>query len=55
MLRDGGYSQICRTVRHLIAELQRVLPEVRALIDDGSLGKANFEYPEFNNGCEIIP
>jgi putative peptide-modifying radical SAM enzyme len=55
MLRNGGYSHICRTVRHLVAELQRALPEVRALIGDGSLRKSNFEYPEFNNGCEIIP
>ncbi len=55
MLRDDGYSHICSTVRHLVAELQRALPRVMALIDNGSLRRSDFDYPEFNNGCEIIP
>jgi len=55
MLRDDGYSHICRTVRHLVAELQGALPRVTALVDDGSIKRSDFEYPEFNNGCEIIP
>jgi putative peptide-modifying radical SAM enzyme len=55
LLREGGYPLICSTVRHLVRELQAALPEVRALIEDGSVARSDFEYPELNNGCEIIP
>jgi radical SAM protein with 4Fe4S-binding SPASM domain len=55
LLREEGYSMICRTVKHLVMELQEALPHVWALIDAGVIGIAPFDYPEFNNGCEIIP
>jgi putative peptide-modifying radical SAM enzyme len=55
LLREGGYSCICRTVRHLVTELRSSLPLVRSLIDDGTIRREEFDYPEFNNGCEIIP
>jgi putative peptide-modifying radical SAM enzyme len=55
MLSDDGYQLICKTVKHLVAELQGALPRVRALIGDGSVSESDFEYPEFNNGCEVIP
>jgi putative peptide-modifying radical SAM enzyme len=55
LLHDGGYSFICKTAKHLIAELQRALPEIQSLIDDGRIKRTEFEYPGFNNGCEIIP
>jgi putative peptide-modifying radical SAM enzyme len=55
MLRENGYSCICSTVRHLVHELQNVLPEVRELISAGVVSRSAFDYPELNNGCEIIP
>ena len=55
MLTEGGYAQICGTVKHLVAELKRVLPEVRGLVDSGRVKGGDFEYPPFNNGCEITP
>ena len=55
MLQEYSFSLICSTVKHLVKELSAVLPEVRGLIEDGSLKRSNFEYPELNNGCEIIP
>jgi putative peptide-modifying radical SAM enzyme len=55
LLRENGYSLICTTVRHLVSELQDALPRVQELIANGSVSRADFEYPEFNNGCEIIP
>lgn len=55
LLREGAYAQVCGTVRHLVAELQTALPRVRALVDGGRVRAADFDYPEFNNGCEIIP
>ena len=55
MLRRKGYEQICLTVRHLVRELDFVAPHVRELIKNGIIHANEFEYPEFNNGCEIIP
>ena len=55
LLREGGYPLICSTVRHLVKELNAALPEVRTLIEKGSVARSDFEYPELNNGCEIIP
>lgn len=55
MLREGGYAQICGTVKHLVAELESALPQIRMLIDSGRIRWTDFDYPEFNNGCEIIP
>jgi uncharacterized protein len=55
MLRMNGYELICSTVRHLVEELKAAVPRVQELIDKGIIEKEYFEYPEFNNGCEIIP
>jgi len=55
LLRENGYPLICTTVRHLVKELQAALPQVQALIENGSVRRSDFEYPELNNGCEIIP
>ncbi len=55
LLRENGFAMICSTVRHLVSELQEVLPVIRKLIEDGVLRNEDFSYPEFNNGCEIIP
>ncbi|MDO9097746.1 MAG: TIGR04084 family radical SAM/SPASM domain-containing protein [Candidatus Methanoperedens sp.] len=55
MLRENGYALICSTVRHLVRELQEALPRVKELIESGVVKRQDFEYPGFNNGCEIIP
>lgn len=55
LLRENGFFMICSTVKHLIGELQKALPGIRMLIESGIIRKENFAYPEFNNGCEIIP
>jgi putative peptide-modifying radical SAM enzyme len=55
LLRENGCSFICATVRHLVRELQDALPQVQALIANGSVRRSDFEYPELNNGCEVIP
>ncbi len=55
MLRKNGYSLICSTVRHLVGELDTALPHIREMIGCGVIGRKEFQYPEFNNGCEIIP
>jgi uncharacterized protein len=55
LLREDGYELICRTVKHLIMELKKAAPHVLRLIDAGIIDMSAFDYPEFNNGCEIIP
>lgn len=48
-------SKVCGTVKHLVSELERVLPRIRALIEKGTIDARSFDYPEGNNSCEIIP
>ncbi|MDE1858317.1 MAG: TIGR04084 family radical SAM/SPASM domain-containing protein [Thaumarchaeota archaeon] len=55
LLRKGGYSLICATVRQLVKELDEARPLVEALIREGAVKSSDFDYPTFNNGCEIIP
>ncbi|VVB86950.1 7-carboxy-7-deazaguanine synthase [uncultured archaeon] len=55
MLRKDGYGLICATVKHLVRELEGAAPAIRELIDNGVVNRKDFEYPELNNGCEIIP
>lgn len=55
LLRENGFSMICSTVRHLVKELQEAVPQIKGLVETGVLDLSDFAYPEFNNGCEIIP
>ncbi len=55
MLRENGYAMICHTVKHLVKELREGLPEIKALLKEGAVPISEFQYPEFNNGCEVIP
>ncbi|MHB1868266.1 MAG: TIGR04084 family radical SAM/SPASM domain-containing protein [Nitrososphaerales archaeon] len=55
MLRKNGFPYICSTVRHLVKELKEVTLQVQELVENGSVSRSDFEYPELNNGCEIIP
>lgn len=50
-----GFDKICATVKHLIGELECHVPEVKRLIDQGAVDIKDFDYPQYNNGCEIIP
>jgi uncharacterized protein len=55
LLRENGYEMICSTVRYLVKELQEAVPQIQELIYAGVIERSDFDYPEFNNGCEIIP
>jgi uncharacterized protein len=55
MLRKNGYELICSTVRHLVRKLKAAVPNIQDLIDKRIIERKEFDYPEFNNGCEIIP
>jgi putative peptide-modifying radical SAM enzyme len=50
-----GFDKVCHTVKHLIAEIRGIVPDVRNLVEKGVISLDDFNYPEFNNGCEIIP
>ncbi|MFW9909755.1 MAG: TIGR04084 family radical SAM/SPASM domain-containing protein [Candidatus Thorarchaeota archaeon] len=52
---DAGFEKVCNTARHLITELRNVKSDVQYLIDKGIISMSEFHYPEYNNGCEIIP
>jgi len=46
---------VCDTVYHLIQTLREHLPQIEKLVEEGIISIDDFDYPEFNNGCEIIP
>lgn len=52
---DEGFEKVCDITRHLINELKRQVPTVQELVDTGKITIGDFKYPEYNNGCEIIP
>ncbi len=52
---ERGYGMICSTVRHLVGELERALPELRELVERGVVEEGVFRYPEVNNDCEVVP
>ncbi|MBN2335118.1 putative peptide-modifying radical SAM/SPASM domain-containing protein, partial [Candidatus Bathyarchaeota archaeon] len=49
------FDRVCDTTRHMIKELQGLVPLAEELMDSGVLPGDAFDYPEINNGCEIIP
>ena len=50
-----GFEKVCDTVKWLIKCLRDVVPKLQELINKGKLSLNEFQYPEYNNGCEIIP
>lgn len=52
---EEGFEKICEVSRYLFHELKKHVPEVEELIRTGVISSDAFDYPEFNNGCEIIP
>ncbi|UCE11873.1 MAG: TIGR04084 family radical SAM/SPASM domain-containing protein [Candidatus Thorarchaeota archaeon] len=52
---EEGFKKVCGTVEHLIGRLRSKVPKVQSFIDDGRISLQDFSYPEFNNGCEIVP
>eukprot|EP00033_Pygsuia_biforma_P000242 GCRY01000302.1.p1 GENE.GCRY01000302.1~~GCRY01000302.1.p1 ORF type:complete len:398 (-),score=105.49 GCRY01000302.1:61-1185(-) len=52
---EDGFAEVCVTVKHLLAEMKRILPAVESAVANGLVPMAAFEYPPFNNSVEIIP
>ena len=52
---ETGFVKVCATVKHLLACLRDQVPEIKKLLAQGTIALDDFAYPEFNNGCEIIP
>ena len=52
---NDGFVKVCELTKHLISELKRVAPRVKELISNGKISIEDFDYPMYNNGCEIIP
>ncbi len=49
------FSEICKSVRHLIESLKKVKPKVENFIKNGVIKREDLKYPDVNVGCEIIP
>ncbi|TFG34431.1 TIGR04084 family radical SAM/SPASM domain-containing protein [Candidatus Thorarchaeota archaeon] len=52
---DEGFDKVCGTVKYLISSIRKKIPLIHQYIKDGRISIDNFKYPEFNNGCEVIP
>jgi uncharacterized protein len=51
---DRGFSLVCDTVKSMVDALREALPEVKRLIDEGSIRLEDFQYSKYNS-CEIVP
>ncbi|MFH0849969.1 MAG: TIGR04084 family radical SAM/SPASM domain-containing protein [Candidatus Bathyarchaeota archaeon] len=51
----GWFDRVCESTRHMIEELEGLVPLARGLMEEGVLPPDAFDYPALNNGCEIIP
>ncbi len=49
------FDRVCLSTRRMIEGLQELVPIAKELIEKGILDESSLEYPEVNNGCEIIP
>ena len=49
------FNRVCDTTKHMINELEKLVPYAKELIQSGVIDESVFDYPEINNGCEIIP
>ena len=49
------FNRVCDTTKAMTKELEGIMESVNALIREGVLHIDDFNYPEINNGCEIIP
>jgi len=54
-LKERGYEMICKSVRHLVNQLESVKPRVQKLLDDGAISPSDLRYPDILNGCEVTP
>jgi radical SAM protein with 4Fe4S-binding SPASM domain len=49
-----AYSEVCQTVKALVAAVEAEVPKIKQLINDGKIGLEDFDFIKYN-GCEIIP
>lgn len=52
---EDGFDKVCQATKHLIRELQSIVPRVEKLITDNIFKIEDFNYPDIENGVEIIP
>jgi len=52
---EEGYKKVCNTVKHLTEAIGMIIPRIERYIAQDLITIDDFRYPEFNNGCEIIP
>ena len=52
---EDGFERICEVSKHLFETLRSFVPDVRQHISEGTIAIETFDYPKYNNGCEIVP
>ena len=52
---EDGFQEVCKSIRHLMKEMHRILPAVQKSIESGKFTVEDFHYPAYNNSIEVIP
>ncbi len=52
---DEGFKLVCGSCKHLINEIERVIPRIKGYVKEGRVDLRDLQYPKFNNTTEIIP
>jgi len=51
---EKGFREVCGTVKHLVKDMQRIRPKVKALLDNGTVKWEQLAFVKYNS-AEIIP
>jgi hypothetical protein len=49
------FDRVCLSTRRMIEGLQGLRERAVSRMEDGVIRRDAFDYPEINNGCEIVP
>ncbi len=49
------FDRVCNSTRRMVNELGQIVESTKRLMRNGVLAPGALDYPEINNGCEIIP
>lgn len=50
-----GFEKVCMVTQYLFDTLKVYVKDVKALLKNGIISLEAFNYPEYKNGCEIVP
>jgi hypothetical protein len=52
---ETGFERVCSSSKKMIDELAKLKPKIAEMISNKEISIETFQYPPYNNGCEVIP